>query len=104
MPDHRDPLAILHTTRDPEEAAWAMTELSRAGFRDRYGFVNFETSNGFVQAFPTREEAQRDAVRRFRQFMLRQWDLTPLVGRDLACWCPLDQPCHADVLLEVANR
>ena len=25
-------------------------------------------------------------------------------GRDLACWCPLDQPCHADVLLELANR
>lgn len=23
--------------------------------------------------------------------------------RDLACWCPLDQPCHADVLLELAN-
>lgn len=27
-----------------------------------------------------------------------------LRGKDLACWCPLDQPCHADVLLELANR
>ncbi|MCL2394822.1 MAG: DUF4326 domain-containing protein [Acidimicrobiaceae bacterium] len=27
-----------------------------------------------------------------------------LAGADLACWCPLDGPCHADVLLEVANR
>lgn len=26
-----------------------------------------------------------------------------LAGRDLACWCPLDQPCHGDVLLELAN-
>jgi hypothetical protein len=26
-----------------------------------------------------------------------------LAGHDLACWCPLGQPCHADVLLEVAN-
>ncbi|WP_439030248.1 DUF4326 domain-containing protein [Gordonia terrae] len=26
-----------------------------------------------------------------------------LAGRDLVCWCPLDQPCHADVLLELAN-
>jgi hypothetical protein len=26
-----------------------------------------------------------------------------LAGLDLACWCPLDQPCHADVLLELAN-
>ncbi len=26
-----------------------------------------------------------------------------LRGRDLGCYCRLDQPCHADVLLEVAN-
>lgn len=26
-----------------------------------------------------------------------------LAGRDLACWCALDVPCHVDVLLEVAN-
>ena len=32
-----------------------------------------------------------------------------LAGRDLACWCPLEDergnrfPCHADVLLELAN-
>jgi hypothetical protein len=26
-----------------------------------------------------------------------------LRGAPLCCWCPLDQPCHADVLLEVAN-
>lgn len=29
--------------------------------------------------------------------------LHELRGHDLACWCPLDQPCHGDVLLEVAN-
>ena len=29
--------------------------------------------------------------------------LGELRGKDLACWCPLDQPCHADVLLELAN-
>jgi hypothetical protein len=26
-----------------------------------------------------------------------------LAGSDLACWCSLDGPCHADVLLRVAN-
>lgn len=30
-------------------------------------------------------------------------DLSELRGKDLACWCPLGQPCHADVLLEIAN-
>jgi Domain of unknown function (DUF4326) len=29
--------------------------------------------------------------------------LAPLRGKNLACWCPLNQPCHADVLLEIAN-
>ncbi|MFH1264564.1 MAG: DUF4326 domain-containing protein [Planctomycetota bacterium] len=30
--------------------------------------------------------------------------LDELRGKDLACFCPPDQPCHADVLLELANR
>ena len=27
----------------------------------------------------------------------------PEMGESLACFCPLDAPCHADVLLELAN-
>ena len=27
-----------------------------------------------------------------------------LRGKNLACFCPLDKPCHADVLLEIANK
>jgi hypothetical protein len=27
-----------------------------------------------------------------------------LADRDLACWCSLADECHADVLLEIANR
>ena len=26
-----------------------------------------------------------------------------LKGKDLACWCPLDKLCHADILLRLAN-
>ena len=26
-----------------------------------------------------------------------------LRGKNLACFCPLDRPCHSDVLLEMAN-
>lgn len=49
-----------------------------------------------------------DCVRAFRLlFEYAGWErylpLEPLRGHDLACWCPLDQPCHADVLLELAN-
>ena len=46
------------------------------------------------------------AVIHFRDDTVRNaptdW-VADLRGHDLACWCPLDQPCHADVLLELAN-
>ena len=39
-----------------------------------------------------------------RERVLRGADGLPrLRGKDLACWCRLDKPCHADVLLELAN-
>jgi hypothetical protein len=50
-----------------------------------------------------------EAVYHFRRYITRvDWTLldeckTELRGKDLACWCPLDHPCHADVLLEIAN-
>lgn len=31
-------------------------------------------------------------------------DPTVLRGKQLGCWCPLDRPCHADVLAELANN
>ena len=56
-------------------------------------------------------EARQNAVDNFR-VMLRtpggseQAELfrALLHGRDLTCWCPLDMPCHADVLLKLANQ
>ena len=57
------------------------------------------------------ERGREDAVRRYREDLLAgRLDVSvedaerELRGRDLACYCPLDQPCHADVLLAVANR
>ncbi len=31
-------------------------------------------------------------------------DIGQLRGKNLACWCPLDQPCHADVLIDMASK
>jgi len=28
-------------------------------------------------------------------------DFSELKGKDLACWCPLDKECHADILIEM---
>jgi len=52
-----------------------------------------------------------EAVRRFHLDLLEGRLLVSvgdvkaeLEGRDLACYCPLDEPCHADVLLAAANE
>lgn len=62
---------------------------------------------------PTRLAAIVDCIRLYRIGIARNADdsdittvellLSELRGHDLCCWCPLDQPCHADVLLELAN-
>jgi hypothetical protein len=47
------------------------------------------------------------AVAAFREMQIGIYtkdELDELRGKDLMCWCPLDQPCHADVLLEIANE
>lgn len=51
--------------------------------------------------------ARQCAVANFRNFVDRQlWKEArdELRGKNLACWCPKNSPCHADVLLEIANR
>ncbi|HLM17336.1 MAG TPA: DUF4326 domain-containing protein [Acidimicrobiia bacterium] len=52
-----------------------------------------------------------EAVRRYRDDLLGDRLAVTvedvrheLRGRDLACYCPLDEPCHVDVLLAVANE
>jgi hypothetical protein len=65
----------------------------------------------------TDAELRGFCVHAFRKWLTGQFqpDLQPksrayildhinqLRGKNLACWCPLNQPCHADVLLELAN-
>lgn len=48
-------------------------------------------------------ESVEEAVEHYRQLVAPWLPLDELRGKALACFCPLDQPCHADVLLELAN-
>jgi hypothetical protein len=59
-----------------------------------------------------RDFTAADAVRHFRSWVSGDLshrsagippDLEPLRGKNLACWCKPGEPCHADVLLELAN-
>lgn len=47
-------------------------------------------------------EAQQEWRKRLGQHPLERLRYE-LRGKDLACWCRLDQPCHADILIELAN-
>jgi hypothetical protein len=70
------------------------------------GPMHYGRSDGIV-----RDRAH--AVQLYRRWMFtqaRSENMVPeLAGHDLACWCPLEDahgnrmPCHADVLLELAN-
>lgn len=63
------------------------------------------------QAGQDGDGSQEYLVKLFRDYLIRpeQADLvaairTDLRGRNLACWCKPGTPCHADVLLEMANK
>lgn len=81
----------------------------------KQGFLIYDDSpdsrgGGYIASFPTREKANAAAVKMFKKRLGKQrlherlQLLMALRGHDLVCWCPLDQPCHADVLLEIANK
>ena len=55
-------------------------------------------------------EANAAAVAQYRlwayapeQTAFREWVRREFRGKNLACFCPVDWPRHADVLLEIAN-
>jgi hypothetical protein len=71
--------------------------------RDGVGFIAQHTDIG---------GARLAAVARFRDLITKHPALmrvsvdeirAELAGKNLMCFCPLDQPCHADVLLKIAN-
>ena len=71
-------------------------------------FIYLQAAEGYQDATYTTIRTNTEAVEWYRWY-LSVTDYTPkkareeLRGKDLACWCRLDQPCHADVLLEIAN-
>jgi len=74
---------------------------------------------GYGNPYDWRDHGRMESIDLYR-FMLLHWKhddprgyqemLDSLRGKDLACWCPLVDkdgnpvPCHADVLLELANE
>lgn len=99
-------------------------QLSRAkGWRLPPNTVKVDRSTrwGNPFHFDGREVTRADAIASFAAALQRDRGYAPprhvsgitwnsledirreLHGRNLACWCPLDGPCHADLLLKIAR-
>lgn len=92
---------------------WRMPENTiYVGRGSRWGNPHAVGSAGFTSQGVEFEHTHETAVRAYRYWIktglvdaiIARESLDLLRGKNLACWCPLDQPCHADVLLELANQ
>lgn len=66
----------------------------------KVGGIDHRTSERIIDA----AHAVRLYIERGIPLALKPEIRSRLRGKNLACWCPLDAPCHADVLLELANK
>jgi Domain of unknown function (DUF4326) len=80
----------------------------RAGMRAPLGdAVLVARPSRWGNPFRVEEHGRERAIELYERRLLAEPDLLAqlpaLRGRRLACYCPLDQPCHADVLARLAN-
>lgn len=88
----------------PDPKAWVVIQVDKRGFRTGSQWAGF-TDKADATRFAVEMHARSLRATRLDLDGLHhhEYYLGELRGHDLACWCPLDAPCHADVLLELAN-
>ena len=85
-------------------------QLSRkAGWRLPPNTVSVARPSKWGNPFTVAEYGRSLAVANFRNRLIGMdligaLDLSELRGKNLACWCRPHDECHADILLEMANR
>ena len=91
------------------------TEIPRSGQPRRWQISiadggSTARSTLLARHYPTHSDARTSAVDLHLQWLntypgpLLMKYLAPLTGHDLACWCPIGDPCHANTLLGLANN
>jgi hypothetical protein len=81
------------------------------GWRKPEGVVYAGRPSRWGNPFSVQELGRAEAMRRFRALFdadnrtgYAVSDVSVLPGKDLGCWCKPDEECHADILIEFANR
>lgn len=85
---------------------------NRKGWKMPEGAIYVGRPSVWGNPFEIDERGRGHAIDLFNRFVERSAEGTPLSvanikralrGKNLVCWCPLDKPCHADVLILIAN-
>lgn len=103
---------MLHTSSNVPVGGPYRVQLSRKkGWRMPPNTVIVSRPSKWGNPFPLKHYPAQVCVDRYRVWILGNLWSGPsrhdarkeLRGKNLACWCPIGSPCHADVLLEIAN-
>ena len=77
------------------------------GWRKPRNTVCVSRPSKWGNPFSVVEYGQAKSVAMYRSYLLngkgKKLPVQSLRGKNLACFCKLSEPCHADVLLEIAN-
>jgi hypothetical protein len=97
-----------HTEPDTAGRPVRVQRRRSAGWRMPPAAVYVGRPTRWGNPFTVAEHGRAVAVARYRAALLADparlaAARRELAGQALACWCPLDVPCHADVLLDLAN-
>jgi hypothetical protein len=58
--------------------------------------------------FELKTYSRTESIKKYKTYLLSNPELVEqakkeLKGKNLACWCKIDEPCHADVLLDLVS-
>ena len=74
------------------------------GWRMPADAVNVSRPSKWGNPFTVEAHGRDRAVELYERHRLPHLPVHELRGKDLACWCRLDQLCHRNVLLKAANE
>src|SRR3990172_8651772 len=90
-----------NTVKVDRSTKWGNPFIVRANGDAKYCVLNFQRLLGgwhCISMGPACDKRQEAIVKTLTEEKTAGWPT--LRGKNLACWCALDKPCHADVLLE----
>jgi hypothetical protein len=73
------------------------------GWRMPPNTVSVARPHRWKNPFTVKEHGRLGAIEKYREWSAGK-DFSELRGKNVACFCALDQPCHGDVILERANK